>query len=372
MAATLAMACSSSTGPGAASSKSDAGARARRDSGTRDAAPGDAGGKADAAPATDAGDAGETAHPIALPQGAPGIAFDDLRWAPGIGKILAPGGRSGNLDLVDPETLDVTPVAGFSTSAAFSAGSHDSGTTSAVEAGAVLVALDHESQSVKVVDPQKRTITASAAVGAAPDYVRFVKATGEIWVTEPLTGIEVFSLPAQAAPKHQATIDVSGGPEALEVDETRGRAYTNSFTGNTYAVDIAKRKVVETWPNGCSISLGLALDEARGYVFVACQSGSIVVLDAAHGGTKLGELKQGAGLDILSYDSELHHLYVQGATSADLGIVAVSADGKPALLGAVPTAGSSTSATDQHGHVFVADPPAGGLIRVADTYPKTE
>ena len=87
-----------------------------------------------------------------------------------------------------------------------------------------------------------------------------------------------------------------------------------------------------------------------------------MVLDAANAGAKLGELKQGAGLDILSYDAGLHHLYVQGATSGDLGIVGISAKGKPALLGVVPTAkGSSTSVTDQHGHVFVGNPAAGAV-----------
>ena len=101
--------------------------------------------------------------------------------------------------------------------------------------------------SVRVVDPVKRTITESTAVAAGPDYVRFVNATGEIWLTEPFAGIEVFSLAAHAAPKHEASIDANGGPEAIAVDETRGRVYTNSFTGSSYAVDIAQRKVVETW-----------------------------------------------------------------------------------------------------------------------------
>jgi hypothetical protein len=99
--------------------------------------------------------------------------------------------------------------------------------------------------------------------------------------------------------------------------------------------------------------------------------GSIVVLDVVHGGTKLGELAQGAGLDILSYDPGLHHLYVQGATSRDLGIVGISSSGKPSLLGVVTTAASSTSVTDEDGHVFVADPENGALIRVRDAYPAT-
>jgi hypothetical protein len=108
-------------------------------------------------------------------------------------------------------------------------------------------------------------------------------------------------------------------------------------------------------------------------VIVACQAGSVVVLDAANAGAKLGELKQGAGLDVLSYDPGLHHLYVQGSSSGDLGIVGISAKGEPTLLGTLKTTeGSSTSTTDENGRIFVADPAAGALLVVRDGFPKTD
>lgn len=317
-------------------------------------------------------DAGPVVTRIALPDGAPGIGFDDLRWARSIRKILAPAGRTGNLDLVDPSTLSVETVGGFSRSSTFTKGAHASGCTSADEGGNVIYAIDHETTTVRVVDPTTRSITLTATLSADPDYVRRPSGSAELWVTQPLTGIEVLSLPESGEPIHAATIPIAGGPEAIAVDEPHGRVYTNSFGGKTFAVDLATRSVVETWTNGCALSLGLALDTERGFLFVACAAGSIVVLDAAHGGAKLGELAQGAGLDILSYDPGLHHLYVQGATTGDLGIVGISRSGEPALLGVVTTAASSTSATDENGHVFVGDPEGGGLIRVRDTYAMTE
>jgi hypothetical protein len=316
-------------------------------------------------------DAGPITTAVPLPDGPPGVGFDDLRWAPSIGKVLAPAGRTGNLDLVVPTTLAVESIGGFSRSETFTKGSHGSGTTSADEGGAAVFAIDHETRTIRVVDPASRAIIASAPALADPDYVRYVASTRELWLTEPLTGIEVFSTPAAGAPEHVATIAIAGGPEAIVFDPGRGRVYTNSFAGQTYAVDVASRNIVETWQNGCAISLGLALDAERGFVFVACAAGSVVVMDAAGGGKKLGELTQGAGLDILSYDPGLHHLYVQGATSGDLGIVGVSSAGEPSLLGVVRTAASSTSVTDEHRNVFVGDPEAGGLIRVRDTYPAT-
>ena len=46
----------------------------------------------------------------------------------------------------------------------------------------------------------------------------------------------------------------------------------------------------------------LRLELRRGCLVVACRAGSIGVHDAANGGAKLGELKQGSGLDVISYD----------------------------------------------------------------------
>jgi DNA-binding beta-propeller fold protein YncE len=288
-------------------------------------------------------------------------------------KVLAPGGRSGNLDLVDPGTLAVTAIGGFSTSTTFMLGSHASGTTSADEGSGALFAIDHETQSVRVVDPKAEAIVSSTMLAGAPDYVRWVESSSEIWVTEPGTGIEVLTVPPGGAPVHAATIPVSNGPEAIVVDNARHRVYTNSFLGSTYAVDIAQRTIVGTWTNGCSpLSLGIALDEVRGFVFVACSGGKVVVLDVANGGSKLGELAHGSGFDIISYSASLHHLYLPGGTSADLAIVGISPAGTPTLLGSAPTAkGSQEVTSDDRGNAWVADQANGRLLKVVDPYPAT-
>ncbi|MGH7436175.1 MAG: YncE family protein, partial [Polyangiaceae bacterium] len=225
--------------------------------------------------------------------------------------------------------------------------------------------------SVRVIDSTTKAMVARATLAADPDYVRWVASSGEIWVTEPGTGLEVLSVSSSGVPTHAATVAVSGGPEGIAVDDTRHRVYTDSFLGQTFAVDIPTRAVVETWPNGCSpLSLGVALDEARGFVFVACSGGSVVVLDAAHGGTKLGQLTVKGDLDILSFSSKLNHLYVPGGTSAELSVVGVSAAGVPTLLGTAPTAqGSKEVTADDEGNAWVADQGGGRLLRIKDTFP---
>src|SRR5882724_11014950 len=68
--------------------------------------------------------------PVPLPGGEGGIGFDDLAFAPALGKLLIPAGRTGNLDLIDPVTRQIAPLAGFSSQGSFVQG-HGEGTTSA-------------------------------------------------------------------------------------------------------------------------------------------------------------------------------------------------------------------------------------------------
>src|SRR5262249_27543830 len=120
---------------------------------------------------------------VSLPDGSPGIGFDDLKLSPSWG-ILAPGGRTGNLALVDPATRSVATVGGFSM-LPFEFGGHDQGPTSADEGGGFLYVTDRTTQRLHVVDPVARRIVGTAALAASPDYVRWVEPTGELWVTEP-------------------------------------------------------------------------------------------------------------------------------------------------------------------------------------------
>src|SRR4051812_24335274 len=42
--------------------------------------------------------------PVPLPGASGGIGFDDLTFAPRLHRVLAPAGRTGKLDLIDPAT----------------------------------------------------------------------------------------------------------------------------------------------------------------------------------------------------------------------------------------------------------------------------
>lgn len=307
-----------------------------------------------------------------LPGGSDGIGFDDLQFSESLEKVLVPGGRTGELFLVDPKTRSVSSIGGFSPSKTFRGG-HGEGITSVSQDEKHLYVTDRTTLLLLVVDPSSKRITARVNLAASPDYVRYIEPTHEVWVTEPdKDQIEVFRLsdPAGSAPTHAALIPIKNGPESLVVDATRGRAYTHLWSDTTLAVDLKTRSVVARWKNLCKDSRGIALDEGKGFLFVGCSEGRAAVLDVAHDGKVLGDLQTGAtGVDIIGYDKTLHHLYFPGGKSATLAILGVGSGGSLTELGrTVAPAGGHCIVSDQRGHAYVCDPRGGRLMVFQDHF----
>jgi len=324
-----------------------------------------------------AGAASTAAPPSAvLPGGGAGIGFDDLRYSARLHRVLVPAGRTGALGLVDPDTLAVTTIAGFGTVAGYSGG-HDDGPTSVDEGNGVLYVTDRTTRRLNVVDPKAARVIASVALAAGPDYVRFVKATNELWVTEPdADQIEIFTLGRDpgAAPVHAAVIAVKDGPESLVIDGKRGRAYAHRWRGRTVAIDLARRTIAADWPNGCAASRGIALDEERGFLFAACSEGKASVLDVANGGRILSSLPpattRGAGFDVIGYAPATGHLYLAGGRCACLVTLGVSSRGQLSFISRTPASRSTHCAvTDDAGHAWWCDPERGRVWRVSDGSP---
>ena len=312
--------------------------------------------------------AAPSATPLPMPNGAGGIGFDDLLYVKSFDRVLVPAGRTGNLVLVDPATRALTSIGGFSASA--SAGGHGAGTTSADAGDGLIYASDRDRKAVVVVDPATNAIVERAQLGAGPDYVRWVGPTGEVWVTEPSgKRIEIFKRQTGTGPRLVAagSIAVNDGPESLVVDEKRGRAYTHTWHDETVALDLRTHKEAARWKNGCKGSRGIALDEARGFLFVGCDEGKAVVLDVAHDGKVLGTATSGNGVDIIAYAPGLKHLYLPGGDSATMAILSVADSGALAVLRTVPTAPDAHCvAADATGGVYVCDPKQGRLLLFKD------
>jgi DNA-binding beta-propeller fold protein YncE len=313
----------------------------------------------------------EPATPLSLPDGRGGIGFDDLRYDAASNTLLIPAGRTGNVDLIDPGTKTVTPIAGFSKIATYDAG-HGQSVTSVDAGEGYLFATDRTALTLAVVDRKTRKIARTVALASAPDYVRYVAPTRELWVTEPgKKRIEVFTLSKATppVPAHAAFIDAPGGPESLVIDGKRGRAYTHKWKESTMAIDLRTRAIAATWPAGCGDPRGIALDEARGFLFVGCEDGTATVVDVEHEGKVLSTVKSGSGVDIIAYDAKRAHLYLPGDESATMAIIGVSAKGSLAILGVVPTAKEAHCVTtDEQGTAYVCDPRRGQLLVVHDGF----
>lgn len=304
---------------------------------------------------------------VEIPGGSAGIGFDDLRYSPAFKRVLVPAGRTGSLVLIDPATLALDSIAGFSATARYGGG-HGEGITSVDEGGGYLYVTDRSAMQLEVLDPTSKKVLARAPLAASPDYVRYVRPTQEIWVTEPdAEQIEVFRAGKPGTPPASAgRIPVKDGPESLVIDSARGRAYTHRWSGKTVVIDTKSRRPVAEWTNGCKGSRGIALDSNRQQLFVGCAEGKAVVL-STESGNVLGSLRAGDGVDIIDFDPTLSRFYLPGGKSATMAILDVSPEGKLHLLRTVPTVpGAHCAVSDGSGHVFVCDPKRGRLLVIAD------
>jgi hypothetical protein len=319
---------------------------------------------------------------VPIPDGAGGIGFDDLRYSPQLHRVLAPAGRTGALALVDPDSLAVTTIADFRASPTWTGG-HDDGPTSVDEGAGLLFVTDRTAGKLFAVDPTTAKIVASASVASTPDYVRWVQATGEVWITEPDSSqLEIFAFSAtQAGQGGQgtagptlasvATIAFANGPESLVVDQAAGRAYAHRWQNTSVVLDVRARAVVAEWPNGCTTaSRGLALDAARGFFMAGCSDGTLSVLDIAQDGKMVSSIAEGSDVDVIGYSPTLGHVYQAGSGCSCLVILGVSGAGQVTLLGQLDAPATTHCATaDDRGHAWVCDPQGGQLFRITDPYP---
>jgi len=301
-----------------------------------------------------------------------GIGFDDLWFSPSLHAVLAPAGGTGCVQLFDSGSLAQASLCGIGAGGAY-AGGHGEGTTSADFGAGFVFAIDRSSRSLQLVDPKTKRVVTTAALAGEPDYVRWISSKREIWVTEPdREQIEVFSLASESPPKltSAGAIAVEGGPESLVIDTSRDRAFTHLWRGSTVQISIGSRAVSQSFPNGCRGSRGIALDADRGQLFAGCSEGKAVVLDVDHGGKIASSLDTSGGVDIISVNVALHHLYVPAAADGTVAVLGVRANGKLSRLGMLQAAkGAHCATSDDHNRVWVCSPDSGSLLVFDDPFP---
>lgn len=294
---------------------------------------------------------------IDLPGAARPTKFDDLTYSSALRRVLVPALGAG-LYLVDPLSGEVTRLEGLGS------------VYSAAEGEGMVLAADRRSSKLAVVDPSSGRVVASAATAGPPDYVRYVGATGEVWVTEKggRPGIEVFRLGKPDGPMLVPTrfISIPEEPEGLTIGTSR--AYTQTTDGKVLAIDIQRREVARRWPTGCEESHGIpALDEERGLLLAGCaSSGKAALLDAAHDGRRLGTHSV-EGDEALMAHAPGGHFYLRADPGSRIATLEATPEGDLKLVRetTAPEAGHCLTADDL-GHYWTCDQRGGKLLRYSD------
>src|SRR5581483_4663891 len=195
--------------------------------------------------------------------------------------------------------------------------------------------------------------------GGSPDYVRWAS-PNEVWVTEPASEqIEIFSAPDL---RRLATIPVTNGPESLVIDAKHGRAYTHHWDTSSVAIDIASRKAVAEWPNGCTASRGIDVDPDRQILFAACAEGKMSAI-STESGKLLASASQGSGYDVMGYAPALAKAYAAGGSGKCTTTFAF-ADGTLSPVKKQPAPLETHCAVaDDVGSVWICSPKTGSILR---------
>ena len=163
----------------------------------------------------------------------------------------------------------------------------------------------------------------------------------------------------------ETKIPLDGLGEGYAVDNGRGLFYTNvEGPGSTIAIDVRTKTVISKWNPGSADIGGLALDSARGFLFVACGD-HVVNLDASHDGKILDSIQTGAGLDNIDYSTEKGILYAAASQAATLTIAEVGDDGKFHLKVTVPAVkGARSVIVAKDETAYLIDPAQGRILKL--------
>ena len=305
---------------------------------------------------------------VALPGGPP-VGMDYLAFDRATGRLWVPAGNTGNVDVVEVATGKVTTVGGFPTAPARRPGRPRMGPSSAAVGDGVVWIGNRANNEICAVDARTLARGPCHHLPSMPDGLAYVAATHEVWVTTPgdrsITVVDV----SGKAPGPPVAIKIDGDPEGYVVDAARGLFYTNvEDKDRTLGIDVRTRKIVASWAAGCGAAgpRGLALDEARHLLFVACTDGAVARDVGQRGeGKEVGRLKTAGGVDNIDYAPKRGLLFVASGQGATLTVARVGSTGALTTAATMPTAqGARCVVVAADGTAYVADSAGGRLLVV--------
>lgn len=328
---------------------------------------------------TQAADANYELKPFNLPGANGAVALDYFAYDRATGKLWVPASNTGSVDVIDEATDAVSQVGGFQTGEIERRGRKITvGPTAASIGDGIVYIGNRGNATVCVIDAQTldrgECVPASSDHSVTPDGVVFVAKTQELWVTtrpvssatvDAAKALQVFDASDPRHLKWKTKIPLENLAEGYAVDNERGLFFTNvEETGSTVAIDVQKHKIAATYHPGSSDLQGLALDNARQYLFVACGD-HVVSIDLGHGGKVIDSITTGAGLDNIDYSADVKLLYAAASQAASLTIAEVDDHGKFHLKATVPTVKGARGVVAGKGETaYLIDPSEGRILKL--------
>lgn len=326
---------------------------------------------------THAADTNYELKPINLPGATGAVALDYFAYDRATGKLWVPASNTGSVDVIDEVTDAVSQITGFETGEIERRGRKITvGPTAASVGDGVIYIGNRGNGTLCVIDAKTlargECVPVSADHAVTPDGVVYVATAHELWVTlRPKAGdsaaaksLEIFDASDPHHLKPKTKIPLNGLAEGYAVDNQRGLFYTNiEEAGKTAAIDAWSHKVVAKWNPGSDLQ-GLALDDARRFLFVACGD-HVVSLDAGHDGKVLDSIKTGPGLDNIDYSPDRKVLYAAASQAATLTVAEVDDYGKFHLKSTVPTVKGARGVVAGKGETaYLIDPAEGCILKL--------
>jgi DNA-binding beta-propeller fold protein YncE len=316
--------------------------------------------------------------PINLPGATGTVALDYFAYDRTTGKLWVPASNTGSVDVIDEKTDTVSQITAFPTGEIERRGRKIRvGPTAASIGDGVVYIGNRGNATLCVVDAKTlargECVPVSPDRTVTPDGVVYVSATREVWVTlrvkagdsAPAKYLAIFDVsdPHQLKPKTKIPLD--GLAEGYAVDNQHGLFYTNiEDAGKTVAIDVRSREIVATWNPGSRDLQGLALDNTRGFLFVACGD-HVVSLDVGHDGKITDSITTGPGLDNIDYSTKQKLLYAAASQAATLTVAEVDDNGKFHLKTTVPAVKGARGVIAGKGETaYLIDPAEGRILKL--------
>ena len=314
------------------------------------------------------------------------VNLDYFAFDPTTGRLWVPAGNRASVIVLDRAGEIVETIGDFATVEFELRGRQRRLGPSSVALGNSMAYVGNRAdQTICIIDATTLKRGACQSIGtaaqgrAAPDGVAYVAATKELWVTlrappggsaSSAKALGIFDVSSAGKLRPKGSVPLGTFAEGYAVDDTRGVFYTNlEERGETVAIDVHRHAIVKRWKSGCDEAHGLAIDRARGFVFVAC-SRRVVALDADHEGKVLGSVNTGDGLDNIDYSEAGHTLYAAASSAAVLTIAQVGETGTFSDVESVPTVkGARGVVAGDAKRAYVADPVGGQILIVTQTTP---